>query len=207
MTRTADGGRRARTGVPATALATARRREADARAVAARSGAETWARVCIAQACGLSVLNVQTADLSPMDRQDFTMCWSVGWQVMAERGAAPDAAVAEQLARAMVRPCLDLPDGRDRMLLAMGETSLLLRVPRRVEANPEPVLLAYAGAMAGFPAMACEDAIRSWPDAHDFWPAWPDLRGAIGERAAVLSGISGALWRWLETEGQARVGG
>jgi hypothetical protein len=192
--------------VPATALAVARRREADPKAVMARTGAEHWARASIGQHCGLSIVNVRTGDLSPSDRQDFTMHWSVGWQVMAVPGTTPDPAAAEQLAAAMVRPCLDLPGGRLSMVRGLGEVSLLLRIPRKVAADPEPVLMAYAGAMAGYPALACDDAIRSWPDAHDFWPDWPGLRDAIRERAAVLSDISAALLRWVEAEGRRATG-
>lgn len=152
-----------------------------------------------------------------MDRQDFTMHWATGWQVVPEGGGragsgtaagAVDLAAATDLAAAMVRPCLDLSGGRGALLRALGEASLLLKVPARVQADPAPVLSAYVGAMAGYPVMACDDAIRSWPDAHDFWPDWPGLRAAIQERAAVLHQIAAALRQWIDQQagGQNRHG-
>ena len=199
---TGSGAARRVVPVPAAALATARRREAGAAAVAARTGAETWARDCIGQACGLSVVHVQMADLSPMDRQDFTMRWATGWQAVPERElTAEDRTRAAAMAEAMVRPCLDVAHGRATVIRAMGETSLLLRVPKWVMADPEPVLVTYAGAMAGWPLVACEDAIRTWPDGHSFWPCWPDLQVAIRERAVVLNGIAGAVRHWLKMAG------
>lgn len=203
---TPTGGGRPRTAVPATALATALRREADPAAVQARTGAEQWARACIGQQCGLRILRVETGDLSPTDRQDFTRFFSTGWQVMTLPGVTPDTAAAQAMAVAMLRPCLDLSGGRAAMLRALGECALLVKVPGRVQADPVPVLRAYAGAMAGYPVMACECAIRSWPDAHDFWPAWPELRRAIHERAGVLSEMAAALTRWIEQEGVRAAG-
>ena len=190
--------------MPATALATALRREADPAAVQARTGAEHWARDCIGQHCGLRIVRVEMGDLSPADRQDFGMLWSTGWQVMALPGVAADVARARTMAQVMVRPCLDVPGARAGMLRAMADVALLVKVPGRVQADPEPVLRAYLGAMAGYPALACDCAIRSWPGAHDFWPAWPELRRAIAERAAVLSEMAAALNRWIETEGARR---
>lgn len=204
MARTGAG--RPRTPVPAAALATALRREGAAAAVQARTGAEHWARASIGQHCGLRIVNVLASDLSPTDRQDFAAHWSTGWQVMALPGTVPDGAAAAALSRAMVRPVLDLPGGRAAMLEALGDCALLVKVPGRVQRDPEPVLRAYLRAMAGYPALACDCAIRSWHQGHDFWPDWPGLRMAISERATVLSGMAAALNRWIETEGARRGG-
>lgn len=197
---------RPRTPVPPAAVATALRREADPAAVQARTGAEHWARVSIGRQCGLRIVNVLAGDLSPADRQDFAAHWSTGWQVMAMPGTAPDPAMAAMLSAALVRPLADVPGGRAAMLEALGECALLMRVPRRVQRDPEPVLLTYLRAMSGYPALACDCAIRSWSHGHDFWPDWPGLRTAISERAAVLSGMAAALNRWIETEGARRKG-